>query len=131
MPNLESPSTCVPGRHKLPGYLGEMPLLYPLWLEVHTGPGKLLIVACAPCGLHWPSDIVTETCAQKWLQTFKESPLLPRVDIALNTQQGPANVTLGVTKSPGGSMSLHGELKLASRVTDLAEDMATFHQSKY
>lgn len=38
---------------------------------------------------------------------------------------------LGVTKSPVGGMSLPRELKLASRVTDLAEGTATFHQSKY
>lgn len=38
---------------------------------------------------------------------------------------------LGVTKSPIGGMSLPQELKLASRVTDLAEGTATFHQSKY
>lgn len=128
MPSLETPSAHVPGRDKLPGYLGGMPLLYPLWLEVYTGEGPLLTVAGVQvfrqgyrglC-LKMAAAFQIENCLY-FLWLASHSMLTERL----------VSATLGLTESPGGGKSLHRELKLASRVTDPAEDTANFQQSKY
>lgn len=97
-----------------------MSLLYPLWLEVHRGQRSLLTVA-------WQGyrDLCPHTATAFQRMAF--------TSYSGNHTLGLPNdsAMLGVTKSPGGGISLPRELKLASRATDLAEGTATFHQSKY
>lgn len=84
MPSLETPSAHVPGRDKLPGYLGGTPLFYSLWLEVHTGEG-----AAPDCG--WCTGL--QTRLQRSVPgngcslSNRELPLLPMVGITLNAHR--------------------------------------------